>query len=301
MMMNDDHDDGMNNNDLPPTINHYYVEFQAGVTAALRSWSALRTAVEQSWGTRMAAEDLRSNIFRHFHDGGGVVGGGAARSIMTRDELEDNLLDYMEDEFGVILEDGSEREIADLICRMHERCGAGDIALARDVVRCAIRAEAAMMGGNGIGGVFRVVDGGGDIRDENDDDDDDDENDVENDDDDDDDDDDDMDEDDDDSGGEGVTANTVDSNPTGSSSYIRASTMMGDATDIISAEAVRAYASGDLFGNGSTSDGPKRKGSPPPRQLGEPEPARPMPALDDDGFAVVPTRRRGGARGNGTR
>jgi hypothetical protein len=31
---------------------------------------------------------------------------------MTQEELEDNLLLYMEDEFGVVLEDGSEVEVA---------------------------------------------------------------------------------------------------------------------------------------------------------------------------------------------
>lgn len=43
-------------------------EFRAGVTACLRSWSALRTAVESGWGggereSQVKADTLRTNIF----------------------------------------------------------------------------------------------------------------------------------------------------------------------------------------------------------------------------------------------
>eukprot|EP00585_Thalassiosira_rotula_P003961 CAMPEP_0196136772 /NCGR_PEP_ID=MMETSP0910-20130528/4969_1 /TAXON_ID=49265 /ORGANISM="Thalassiosira rotula, Strain GSO102" /LENGTH=118 /DNA_ID=CAMNT_0041397111 /DNA_START=197 /DNA_END=550 /DNA_ORIENTATION=+ len=100
-------------NDSP---NNPYTDFKAGTTAALRSWSALRTAVEQSWGgshSASKAEDLRSNIFAFFD-------GTSPKPKMDSFELEENLLGYMEDEFGVVLEDGSERELADLIVRMYE-------------------------------------------------------------------------------------------------------------------------------------------------------------------------------------
>eukprot|EP00568_Trieres_chinensis_P004929 CAMPEP_0183293434 /NCGR_PEP_ID=MMETSP0160_2-20130417/2119_1 /TAXON_ID=2839 ORGANISM="Odontella Sinensis, Strain Grunow 1884" /NCGR_SAMPLE_ID=MMETSP0160_2 /ASSEMBLY_ACC=CAM_ASM_000250 /LENGTH=149 /DNA_ID=CAMNT_0025454549 /DNA_START=360 /DNA_END=809 /DNA_ORIENTATION=+ len=53
---------------------------------------------------------------------------------MTLEELEDNLSIYMEEEFSVVLEDGSERQVADLIWRMYESCGRGDVSLARQVV-----------------------------------------------------------------------------------------------------------------------------------------------------------------------
>lgn len=43
-------------------------EFRAGVTACLRSWSALRTAVDSGWGggereSQVKADDLRKSIF----------------------------------------------------------------------------------------------------------------------------------------------------------------------------------------------------------------------------------------------
>ena len=251
----------MNTPTTPSTDHNPYIEFQAGVTAALRSWSALRTAVEQSWGPRgsaeaaaSAAEDLRSNIFAYFD-------GTSPNPRMKQDELEDNLLDYMEDEFGVVLEDGSEREVADLICRMYELCGRGDVTLARGVVQSAIKAEEATRASN----VKSVFQGGEDIFDEDDDGDE-------------------MEDDDSDSEGE------EDEGATDSAHQESSMQVMNDTTNI---SAVQAYALGALFG-GPTK--PKKE-SPPPRQLGVPEPEKPSPVLDDDGFAAVPTKKKG--RNNG--
>ena len=240
-------------------MNTPYIEFQAGVTAALRSWSALRTAVEQSWGPRgtaeaaaAAADDLRSNIFAYFD-------GTSPNPKLKQEELEDNLLDYMEEEFGVVLEDGSEREVADLICRMYELCGRGDVTLARSVVQSAIKAEEARRTSN----IKSVFQGDDDIVEEDDDGDD-------------------M-EDDSDSEGEEVESTTR--------SVHQESSMqvMNDTTNI---SVVQAYALGTLFG------GPTKpiKETPPPRQLGVPEPEKPKPVLDDDGFAPALTRKKGTKR-----
>lgn len=241
------------------TMNTPYIEFQAGVTAALRSWSALRTAVEQSWGPRgtaeaaaAAADDLRSNIFAYFD-------GTSPNPKLKQDELEDNLLDYMEEEFGVVLEDGSEREVADLICRMYELCGRGDVTLARSVMQSAIKAEEARRASK----IKSVFQGDDDIVEEDDDGDD-------------------M-EDDSDSEGEEVESTT--------SSVHQESSMqvMNDTTNI---SVVQAYALGTLFG------GPTKpiKETPPPRQLGVPEPEKPKPVLDDDGFAPAQTKKKGTKR-----
>eukprot|EP00567_Pseudictyota_dubia_P012770 CAMPEP_0197456756 /NCGR_PEP_ID=MMETSP1175-20131217/44175_1 /TAXON_ID=1003142 /ORGANISM="Triceratium dubium, Strain CCMP147" /LENGTH=174 /DNA_ID=CAMNT_0042990907 /DNA_START=131 /DNA_END=652 /DNA_ORIENTATION=+ len=105
-------------------------EFQAGVTAALRSWHPLRTAVEGDWGgveSKSKADDLRSNIFTHFD-------GSQPTPKLSLEELEDNLALYMEEEFSIVLEDGSERQVADLIWRMYETCAHGDFSVARQVV-----------------------------------------------------------------------------------------------------------------------------------------------------------------------
>ena len=95
------------------------------------------TAIQHEWGgseSAAKAEDLRSNIFNFFD-------GSSPNHKMTQEELEDNLLSYMEEEFGIVLEDNSEREIADLICRMYEQCGRGECALVRQVVEKAVNSQ----------------------------------------------------------------------------------------------------------------------------------------------------------------
>ncbi|KAL7447713.1 hypothetical protein ACHAWC_000050, partial [Mediolabrus comicus] len=132
------------------TNNSPYTSFQAGVTATLRTWSALKTAVDQSWGgteSSQKAEDLRSNIFTYFD-------GTSSNPKMTLYELEDNLGAYMEEEFGVVLEDNSEIEVADLIWRMYECCAKGDCGLANRVVEEAMKAEEQLKG-SGVSSVIK--------------------------------------------------------------------------------------------------------------------------------------------------
>jgi len=89
-------------------------EFQAGVTAVLRSWSPLKTAVANEWGgidSKSKANDLRSHILQAF-----------AQKLVDQYELEDNLLLYMEEEFSIVLEDSSEQQVAMTICSMYQQC-----------------------------------------------------------------------------------------------------------------------------------------------------------------------------------
>src|SRR6056300_1285349 len=132
------------------TNNNPYTSFQAGVTATLRTWSALKTAVDQTWGgteSSQKAEDLRSNILTYFD-------GTSSNPKMTLYELEDNLGAYMEEEFGVVLEDNSEREVADLIWRMYECCAKGDCGLANRVVEEPVKAEEQSKG-SGVSSVIK--------------------------------------------------------------------------------------------------------------------------------------------------
>ncbi|KAL7495150.1 hypothetical protein ACHAWT_006211 [Skeletonema menzelii] len=234
--------------------NNPYTSFQAGVTATLRTWSALKTAVDQSWGgtdSTAKAEDLRRNIFVHFD-------GQSPNPKMTLYELEDNLGAYMEEEFGVVLEDESEREVADLIWRMYECCAKGDCTLANQVVMNAIQAEEQLKGS----GVKSVIKNGHD----------------------DDDDDDDDDEDDDDAMNDNEDSmNSSTTTPNNETATIPTTTTSSSALE---------YSSGYLFG------GPPKpkKELPPPRQLGEAEPEKPIPEIDDDGFAMVVTKKKGARR-----
>lgn len=108
-------------------------EFRAGVTACLRSWSALRTAVESGWGggereSQSKAEALRRSIFD--------IMNGSQCPIPNFDQtdLADNLAIYLEEEYSVTLEDDSELQVADDIFRMYETCCQGDTSIARQMV-----------------------------------------------------------------------------------------------------------------------------------------------------------------------
>ncbi|KAL3795215.1 hypothetical protein HJC23_008300 [Cyclotella cryptica] len=214
------------------TVNPY-LEFQAGVTATLRSWSALSTAVQHEWGgseSSSKADDLRANIFTFFD-------GSSPNPKMTQEELEDNLLSYMEEEFGVVLEDNSEREIADLICRMYQQCGRGECVLVREVVANAMKAEEQLKQQN----LKSLIQSGDADMDESSDEEGEEENDDE----------------------------------------------METAPEEQQPTSLEEYVNRNLFGGPSK---PKKE-LPPPRQLGEPEPQKPQPKIDDDGFAMVPTRK----------
>ncbi|KAK1738769.1 pre-rRNA-processing protein TSR2 [Skeletonema marinoi] len=237
--------------------NNPYTSFQAGVTATLRTWSALKTAVDQTWGgteSATKAEDLRRTIFSYFD-------GQSPNPKMTLYELEDNLGAYMEEEFGVVLEDESEREVADLIWRMYECCAKGDCALANQVVMDAIQAEELLKKSE----VKSVIKNG--------DDDDDDDDDAMN-----------------DSSEEQEIGGDDNDDAMNSSS----TTPKNEATAAAATAPTSAleYSQGYLFG------GPPKpkKELPPPRQLGEAAPETPMPVIDDDGFAPVVTKKKGARR-----
>lgn len=241
----------------PAPVVPLYDEFRAGLTACLRSWSALRAAVEGGWGGNESctkAEDLRNNILQHFD------GSGFQPRTLTIDDLEDNLAIYLEEEFAVVLEDNSERQVADAIWRMYEQCMKGDASLAKHLVDAAngviqqssaypVRVQAPAMDGDGD-----------DDDDEDDDEGDDDEGDDEM-----------M-----DTNDEGMTAEVA---PTPVS--------VGAVTD------PSEYASQFLFG----PPRPVRNvvDDKPVRQLGEAPVEEPVVVIDDDGFEPV-VKRKGGKK-----
>jgi len=109
------------------------LEFKAGVTACLVSWSALRTAAGSGWGggervSQQKAEDLRTHIFEKFN--------GRKCPLPNYDafDLADDLAIYIEEEFSVTLEDDSERQLAEAVFQLYERCLNGDPTLARQMV-----------------------------------------------------------------------------------------------------------------------------------------------------------------------
>ena len=115
-------------------------EFKAGLTACLRSWSALRTAVESGWGggekeSQAKGNDLRGNILEC------MDGSCYPPPNMEVHDLADNLAIYLEEEFSVTLEDKSEQQVAETIFAMYEGCfNRGDPTLAREMVARASNA-----------------------------------------------------------------------------------------------------------------------------------------------------------------
>ena len=109
-------------------------EFRAGVTTTLRSWSALRAAVESGWGgveSQAKAEYLQDHIYQ-------IMDGKCFPPNMDIMDLEDDLAIYMEEEFSVMLEDGSEKQVADVLWHMYEGCYRGDVTLAHQVVELPV-------------------------------------------------------------------------------------------------------------------------------------------------------------------
>jgi pre-rRNA-processing protein TSR2 len=88
-------------------------EFRAGVTACLRSWSALRTAVQSEWGGPTSiekAETLREE----------VINAMIQKKMTDIIDLEDALAIFMEEEFSIVLDDNSEKQVASTVFRMFE-------------------------------------------------------------------------------------------------------------------------------------------------------------------------------------
>lgn len=198
-------------------------------------------AVQHEWGGSESvakAEDLRTNIFAFFD-------GSSPNPKMTQEDLEDNLIAYMEEEFGVVLEDNSEREIADLICRMYQQCGKGECALVKEVMEKAAKGQE-QLNQKGLKSVIQS--GDAEMDDSSDDDVDDD--------------------------GENGDEMVTEEQPDRPAQHFLLHN---------NAASLEEYVSANLFG------GPPKpkKDLPPPRQLGETEPEKQQPELDDDGFAPV--------------
>ncbi|CAM9206340.1 unnamed protein product, partial [Scytosiphon promiscuus] len=106
-----------------------WMNFQGGVKSALNQWTALRLAVENNWGggdsERKAAilEEELMNLFR-------------TKKEIYKDEVEDFLSDFLDDNFSTYAEDDSPAHVAAMMVEMFAQCGRLDYTLAN-----AVRAE----------------------------------------------------------------------------------------------------------------------------------------------------------------
>jgi len=267
-----------NNSNNNPII--FVTDFLAGVTATLRGWSAFRTAVCNEWGgirSKEYAENLRTRIIECFVECNveGVINNnnGSNNNInhhtsflkkpqITIENLEDAMFSYLEEEYSLVLEDNSEKEVSSLLFQMYEQCSKGDSTLAKQVVndwRMANNSKESNSSNNNNGKVMVKTEGEMD-EDSSDDDDD-------------------MD----------LCETAVVSENNSSTNGVVG--VNGEYSNMLSSISTAEFASEYLFGtpNGiveTHEDGPVR-------QLGEAPPAKIQPELDDDGFAMVSTKRKG--------
>lgn len=229
-------------------------EFRAGVTACLRSWSALRTAVQNEWGGPTSiekAETLREEI----------INAMIQKKMTDIIDLEDALAIFMEEEFSIVLDDNSEKQVASTVFRMFEEASTlnQSSAFALQIIQMAAKVT------KEFGHLPLHIQSSEPM--EEDDDDDDDENDMNSDD-------------------------AMDMN-TNSSETAVTTTPVDAISNILISPA--EYASQPLFGLSREQRRLQiiRKNEQPVRQLGEnvPEPQQATVA-DEDGFVSVSTSRR---------
>eukprot|EP00554_Chaetoceros_debilis_P015966 CAMPEP_0194125392 /NCGR_PEP_ID=MMETSP0150-20130528/59440_1 /TAXON_ID=122233 /ORGANISM="Chaetoceros debilis, Strain MM31A-1" /LENGTH=299 /DNA_ID=CAMNT_0038819199 /DNA_START=70 /DNA_END=969 /DNA_ORIENTATION=+ len=275
------------------TIESATAEFRAGVTAVLRSWSPLKTAVESQWGGLMGkekAEFLRTHIYAQFDYSKANIkndskAGAAmdqydledalaiymeeeysivlnkdnkAGAAMDQYDLEDALAIYMEEEYSIVLEDDSERQVALCIVQMYELCGRGDFSLSRGTIQKANEAMTkGTASGNGNGGKKTVVQTDGELDEESDDED------------------------------------------MNHAAALTSAAPAAAVAAVSTATSADEYAKEWLFGPPPREHGMAPKEGPPPRQLGEvamaqtPEGQQAQTELvDDDGFMTVSTKKK---------
>lgn len=97
--------------------------FIEGLSLLLSAWPVLRTAVREEWGGHESAEKaewLVRALTEHFDERG---------HKLEQEELEDILLDVMAREFNVLLEDQSERTLADQMIVLFRQSVKGQVEL----------------------------------------------------------------------------------------------------------------------------------------------------------------------------
>lgn len=92
--------------------------FAEGMELILKKWTALQLAIDMEWGGHTTAEkalDLEDSLLDYFEKGTLVLlarmHDRAEGKHLEPQDLEDILYEVMRDEFGALLEDGSEIEV----------------------------------------------------------------------------------------------------------------------------------------------------------------------------------------------
>lgn len=128
--------------------------FTEGIGLVLSRWSALRTAVENEWAgrdTNLKAQTLAANVLAWFTQ---------SKETLYIDDLE-NLLFQGGVSVNIVIEDGSDEEVAEDLMIMYGECLEGNFSSV-ERLREASRNPAA------YSGVQKIVNGNGDEDDDSD-------------------------------------------------------------------------------------------------------------------------------------
>jgi len=111
--------------------------FLSAVDHIFARWTLLRLAVDMGWGDGMGERNiglLKEECLRWLQK--------RRPSAAEPAELEDILSDFISDHFEVIAEDGSPREVANLIVATFQQCANGDLSAAQQArpnfYRCGV-------------------------------------------------------------------------------------------------------------------------------------------------------------------
>lgn len=101
--------------------------FAQGCHKVFSCWTALNLAVENHWGGA-ESEQKRDDFVQQ------VINFCISRKEVFRDEIEDILVDKLDEYFSVVLEDGSDVEVAEILVKLHSNCSKGDFTYAKELV-----------------------------------------------------------------------------------------------------------------------------------------------------------------------
>ncbi|KTW25760.1 hypothetical protein T552_03373 [Pneumocystis carinii B80] len=94
--------------------------FELGVSLCLYEWQVLSMAVSSCWGGTDSGEkrDWLCGVLCELVENTGLI---------SVEEVEGVILQVMEDEFNVIVEDGSVEEVSRKILMLYEKCRVGEV------------------------------------------------------------------------------------------------------------------------------------------------------------------------------
>mmetsp|Transcript_27419 Transcript_27419/g.43164 ORF Transcript_27419/g.43164 Transcript_27419/m.43164 type:complete len:203 (-) Transcript_27419:34-642(-) len=111
----------------PLTPQECWRQLTLGVGSIFRQWTVLRLAVENNWGegdSNRKLELMQEQLLPLFRK----------QKPPEKEDIEDYLEDFLEENFSTVAEDGSLQEVASIILEMFQKCGVQDLSLVNRVL-----------------------------------------------------------------------------------------------------------------------------------------------------------------------